>query len=373
MSALAEVFELTGGPDPNSPVVPEVEASSAFLKNFSTAQFTGSNGSGPILNANAVLMPTRADNYRENENANDFRLGNGLGISRPYLRQDSQKGQADGGFHGLAYPNKSFGRSTVSHDLIFNRDDLRERADMSLKKMGFKQNEVPLNANFKPWDWNNLQALGIGTHGNQYNRNTPMPDADAVYRRQYEPAPSRRTQMLTTDVEDAALRPNSTRMHPLTVIANDRQREKEQRIPRNADVHETVIYENIHPRGMGAPNGQQAIKVWGDASVLRAPVGTNETGDRSIFGQWKNPTHHTDPLAVSTIEDQLILHKADRQYVRGHDIMRETKEFKGAVDMLRSQFVTDPNQINPRKHEYPRNMTDINGPLVPIPRSGKVI
>lgn len=379
MTTLAEVFAQTGGPDPLSPAVPDTEPGVSFLSNFSTAQYTGSNGNGPILNANAVLMPSVAANYHDNSTANDFRLGNGLGISRPFGRPDSMGGQVEGGQQGNPYPNKMFGRSTTSHDMNTNRLDHRERAQMNLKKMGYKPEEVPLGAHLQPWQWNNNTALGIGSamqngqQGSQYNRNYGLPDADAAARRLYQPAPSRVTQMLAIDVEDVQMRPSRTLLHPMKVVSEDRQRDKYMRIPRNADVHESVIYENIVPRGWGPGHGQSAPRIYGRSDVLKQPVGSNETGDRSIHGIWKNASHSTDPLAVSTLEDRLQLFRDFEKNVNGRDIDREMHEYSKANIRLDNQSVYDPNTIRPLRSEFPFGNSTPNGPLQVYQSAGRVI
>lgn len=367
MAALAEVFASTGGLDPDAPQTLDYEPSAEFLKSFSTAQYTGSNGSGPILNANAVLIPDRADNYRDTSNSNDYRLYNGLGVSRPYRKQDSMAGQSREGFYGAPIPTKNFGRSDTSHDLMWARDENQARASMALKKYGHKPAEVPQGGYLQPWDWNNLQAMGEGTHGNQYNRNYPLPDADAVHRRIYEPAPSRRTQMLGTDIEIQALRENRTLLHPLKVVTEDRQRDQEQRIPRNTDVVEAVTYSNIHPRGWGPGNSVSAPKIWADASVARYAVGSNDTGTRAVFDRWSNPSNPTDPLAVSTLEDRLTVIKDDLRYVRGHNVDAEAQDFARGEELLNSQFVLDPNEIRPRQGEFPHMASTLNGPLRATP------
>lgn len=364
--ALEQLFSATGGPDPSAPVVPNVEPTAEFLSNFTQAQFTGANGAGPILNANAILLPNRMDNYRDTSNSNDFRLGNGLGVSRAFRKPDSMAGHGPDGFYGRVYPNVNFGRVQRSHDLNWRRDDMYDRARMGFKKMGYKPNEKPYGAYFQPWQWNDLQALGIGSHGNQYNRNTPLPDADAVARRLYEPTPSRKTKMLHTDVEEQALRENLTRLHPVTVVSRDMQRMKHQRIPRNTDVRESVIYENIIPRGMGPPNDVAAPKVWADTSVLRIPIGTNETGDRTVLGRWGNQDAKAvgDPMAASSNEDRLLLRRSDLRSVRGKDLDREVREFVTSNRYLNSRPVADPNYIAPQPGEYPHGtMQDINTPL----------
>ena len=371
MASLEQLFSQTGGPDPNSTALIETGPSPSFLKAFSAAQFTGANGSGPILNANAVLLPTKADQYRDNSNANDFRLGNGLGVSKAFRKPDSMGGQVAGGMHGLPMPNKMFGRDSKSHDLNWNRDELQERANMALKKIGYKPNETPEGSDFKPWQWHDIQKLGIGSHGNQYNRNYSVPDADAVARRLYEPTPSRRTKLITTDVEKAALRPQRTAMHPMAVVSQDRQRQKDQRISRNTDVMESVLYENIMPRGMGSANGVEAVRVWGDTSVLRQPVGNNETGDRSYDGIWRNG-HDTvgGATTTSTLQDKLQLYKDGQTYLRGKPLPREVMEFADGERYLNSRMVSDPNEISVYPGEYPNGQSGISGPLVAYPSAG---
>ncbi len=378
MTTLAEVFAQTGGPDPTSPVVPDTEPGVAFLSNFSTAQYTGSNGNGPILNANAVLMPSVAGNYDDTSTTNDYRLGNGLGISRPFGRPDSMGGQVEGGQYGNPYPNKMFGRSTTSHDQNLNRLDHRERAQMNLKKMGFRPNEVPSGAHLQPWVWQNNTALGIGSamqdgnQGSQFNRHYGVPDADAVARRMYQPTPSRMTQMLAIDVEDVQMRPSRTLLHPMKVVSEDKQRDKYMRIPRNADVHESVVYENIMPRGMGRHN-QAAPRIYGRSDVLKQPRGTNETGDRSIHGIWKNASHSTDPLAASTLADRLQLFQDFEKTVNGRDIDREMREYAAANTRLDSQPVYDPNEIRPARGEFPFGQSTPSGPLRVYQSAGRVI
>jgi hypothetical protein len=375
MAALVDLFDATGGPDPNSPALIEIEPSPEFMQTFSTAQYTGANGSGPILNANAILVPNISDIYRDTANSNDFRLNNGLGVSRAFRKPDSQGGQTDGGFQGLPYPTKNFGRDARSPDLAWRRDDMMERARMGLKKMGFKPDEVPPDSNYFPWQWNDLQALGIGGMGFQYNRNYQPPDADAVARRLYEPTPSRRTKLITTDVEEAALRPNRTAYHPMKVVSEDRTREMEQRIPRNTDVIESVVYEKIFPRGMGPGNNQEAPYIFADPSVLRIPVGNNETGDRSYIRPWGNPHDLNEGAAMlsSTMEDLLVMQKSDNKYVRGQDIDEELRQYATSEMYLNSRMVPDPNEINPYPGEFPRGQSGTSAPLVPYPSAGVAI
>lgn len=367
---LADVFAQTGGTgrDPYSGVVYGMDylnSDSAFLQNFHTPE-TGANGSGPILNANANLLPTRADQYRDISDKLDYRLPGGLGVARPYRHNDSLGGNTGEGQYGWANPSKMFGRDSKTYDLNYKREEMIERAQAGFKKMGFKPNEIPEGADFMPWQWNDLEALGIGgapiDNPNQYNRNYGPPDADAVVRRLYQPAPSKVTKMIQTDVETAALRPNLTRMHPLKVVTEDRQRMKLQRPSRNADVIESVIYENIMPRGMRS--NHTTPKVWADPNALRQPVGTNDTGDRSCDGIWKNGySYNTAPLIDATLEDLLIMHKNSFHQVQGKDPVREEEQFADGEKELLGQSVIDWNHINPGPGEFPQNRNGLNVPL----------
>ena len=383
--SLSSLFQKTGGSgriplDSNAPGMEYMDPSSQFMENFMTPN-TGANGGGPILNANANLLPTRADEYRDLANTLDYRMNNGLGVSSNYRKPDSLGGQTVDGFQGMPYPSKMFGRNSVSYDLNYKRDEMRERASAGLKKMGFRPNEVPQFADYMPWEWNNTTALGISgaqTIGNpnQYNRNYPIPDADAVARRMYQPAPSRQTQMLSTDVEEAALRPQQTLMHPMKVVTEDRQRMKLQRIPRNSDVIEAVLYENIEPRGMG--NKVEAPRVWSDVSVLREAVGTNDTGSRAVNGRWENPHSNVNPLHDTTTEDLLIMAKDDFRYVQGKDPEFENKEYGMGELELRSQHVLDTFDLQPKSglakpRDFPHDASTINGPLRVVPEAGREI
>lgn len=374
MATLNAIFAATGGPDKNSPALLEAEPTPAFLEAFTSTgnQQTGANGSGPILNANANLLPDRSDQFRDSSVMNDFKLGNGLGISRAFRKQDSQGGQVNEGFQGLPYPNKQFGRSTVSHDQVYDREANDERARMAIKKMGYKPDEAPKGAAYFPWQWNNKQAMGEGGgpigNPNQYNRNYGLPDADAAARRLYEPTPSRRTKMVSTSAEVAALRPQRTLMHPMTVVSQDRQREKEQRVSRNVDVAEAVIYEGIAPRGMAPVNGVEAHKVWGETSVLRIPVGNNETGDRSQLGIWRNGHDPHGAMLDSSLQDRLQLQKDRQRYLEGQDPTAEITQWRhrqrSMLDGPRGAWF-DPNKIQPSREEYPHDQSGINGPLQP--------
>jgi len=373
---LSDVFRATGGSgkDPltgDNPGFEYMESNSEFLKNFDTPS-TGANGSGPILNANANLLPTIADQYRDNAEKSDWKLPNGLGIAVPYRKNDSIGGNTETGFYGYAEPSKMFGRNSKSYDLNYLRDEMTQRAYMNFKSLGYKPNEVPKGADFQEWEWNDNQALGIGGgpihNPNQYNRNTPLPDADATARRLYQPAPSRLTKMVQTDVEAAALRPQQTLLNPVKVVSEDRQRMKLQRVPRNADVIETVLYHNIEPRGMGRNTG--APKIWADPNVLSQRVGTNDTGTPAIFDRWGNPYSDTQPLLDATNEDLLIMTKNTMDQVRGHKPELEAKQYRqGEIELLR-QKVNDYNNIDPRKSEFPHNASGLNTALVPVPGVG---
>lgn len=375
---LSGVFRQTGGSgrdtlNGDNAGLDFLEAESEFMKNFKTPM-VGANGAGPILNANANLLPTLADQYRETANSNDYRLGDGLGIARPYRRNDSMGGATRDGFYGFTKPTKMFGRDSKTPDLNYQRDDMISRADVTLKKMGDRPNEVPQFAAYQPWDWNNTYLTGRGGaaigNQNQYNRNYPVPDADQAARRSYNPAPSRKTKMLATDVETAALRPNRTLLHPLKVVTEDRQRQKLQRPSRNTDVIESVVYDNIMPRGMGSSHGTP--KVWSDPDVLRQPVATNDTGSRAVNGIWKNG--FSDPLQYVTNEDKLIAAKNTMVQVRGHrSVAQDEAEFAASEEALQRQRVPDYNHIQPQRGEFPHNQQGLNVPLLPFKGVGRSI
>jgi hypothetical protein len=263
-----------------------------------------------------------------------------------------------------------FGRNSKSYDLNYLRDEMTARSAMNFKKMGFKPNEVPTQAEYFPWEWNDNQALGIGGvpigNPNQYNRNGVVPDADAVARRLYQPTPSRMTKMLTTDVEVAAIRPNKTLLHPMTVVSEDLQRQKLQRPSRNADVIESVTYENIMPRGMGMV-GKEAPRVYSDTDVLRKPIGTNDTGGRDVDGRWENGHSNVNPLISTSLEDLLTLHKDDFKYVQGKDPGFEEDEFKRGEKLLLSQRVPDYNHVDPTAGEYVHDAGGLNVPYAMLP------
>lgn len=374
---LAALFRGTGGTGleydaPTDIGMDMLAGDSEFLGNFETA-FTGGNRGGPILNADANLMPTRADQYRDISNTLDHRLGDGLSVARPFRKNDSMGGSTPGGFYGPVGPTKMFGRDSHAPDLNYEREHSLERARAGFKKLGFKSDEQPEGANFQPWNWNDLQALGIGgteENPNQYNRNYSLPDADAVARRMYQPAPSRTTKMLSIDTEAASLIPQRTLLHPLKVVTEDRQREKLQRIPRNTDVIEAVTYENIAPRGMGSRVG--APRVWSDADVLRQVVGTNETADRSVYGRWNSG--YSQPLQAVQNEDKLRVAEHDFSVVRGNEPPADAAQqmLRGEA-RLRAQTVPDPTSVAVRRGEFPWNRDASSGALYRPRDAGRVI
>ena len=225
-----------------------------------------------------------------------------------------------------------------------------------------------------PWQWNNLNALGIGgppddPSSNQYNRNYSLPDADMAARRLYQPAPSRLTKMLSTDIEVASLMPQRTLLHPLKVVSEDRQRMKLQRIPRNADVIESVTYENIMPRGMGSRVG--APKSWSSTDVLRIPIGTNETGDPTVFGRWN--VGLSEPLQDVQNEDRMRVANNDFRAVQGKQPEIEEEEYEAAVAWLASQRAPDPTNITVKPGEYPWKRSNTSQPLYMPKNVGRVI
>jgi len=340
------------------PSEPPAESDSAFLNNFKTPISFGR--SSYALNDNANLLPTRADQYRDTSTFNDFKLNNGLAVARAYRKSDSLGANTASGFSGHAEPSKMFGRDSKSYDLNFVRWQLDERARTALKQMGSKAGEVPTGGYIQPWAWNDHQDIGEGgvlsmpdgsyrtLSVNQYNRHYGVPDADAVARRLYQPAPSRLTKMLATDVETAALRQNQTLLDPVKVVSEDRQRMKQQRVPRNADVIESVVYDNIFPRGFQAK--VEAPYVFPEASTIRQATGSNETGSKAVLGRWNNGfTYLADPMAAVTNEDFLLMQKNTQAQIRGHDIEAETQRYREAELKLLRQTVDDPTGIQPRE------------------------
>lgn len=351
---LAALFRGTGGTGMDYMRADDIgtqymQEDSAFLENFETP-FTGASGGGPILNPDANLMPTRADEYRDIANTLDYRLGDGLGVARFARRNDSVGGNTQDGMYGASEPSKMFGRDSRTPDLNYERENMLDRARAGFKKMGFKNAEAPPEAHFQPWQWNDLAALGIGgsaENPNQYNRNYAPPDADAVARRSYQPAPSRLSKMLATDMEVAALRPQRTLLDPLKVVSEDRTRMALTRIPRNADVAEAVLYENIVPRGFSSR--VEAPRAYAEADALRRPVGTNETADRSVLGRWN--VGLSEPLQDVQNEDRARAARFDFVGVRGYNPSAELRQFDAAREKLDAQAVADPSRVRPTPEE----------------------
>jgi hypothetical protein len=371
MATLTDLFLNTNGGDSRISIpdpINHLDPSGPYLTNFSTPYISANEREGAILNPYANLLPTTADQYRDSSNFNDFRLGNGLGISKAFRKQDSQPGNGDweGSFYGMVKPTKNFGRSDVTPDLNNRRVDNTERARMSFKKLGFKPNEKPKNAYYQPWEWYPVAGYGDPNvqNNSNYNRNYGLPDADAVARRMYQPAPSRLTKMLSTDTEDQSLRPQQTLMHPMKVVSEDRQRQKFQRIPKNTDVAEAVIYENIHPRGMGAPNLVEAPRVHADARVIRQPIGSNDTGSKAVFDRLGNQGPGSgNEMLVETLEDSLLRFKTDQKYVQGHDIDAEMQMYLRGEEELNGTYTPDPFDILRSAGSYEHDRSTINTPV----------
>lgn len=355
------------GSAPDSNAAPDRNAAAPtddFLRAFAAP--TGGFQTGPIQNLDANLLPTRVDAYRDSCNTNDFRLGNGLGVSRPFRKPDSQPAATGDGFHGWVRPTKNFGRSDRNSDANMRRVDAEERASMHRRPMGSKDYEVPEGMRAQEWVYNNQVQLGVAGGEHQYNRNTPMPDASKVARRGYEPAPSRRSKLASTDVETAALRPNSTRYLPLQFFEEDHSRDIVRRVPRNTDVREAVIYESAPPRGMGPHGGVAAPVAHPSVDAQRRPIGTNETGDRSVLGIWTAPRDTTGGVKhLTTNEDFALLHRDEHKYIRGHDLDYELGYHTRAAAVLDRAPVRDPALIRPREDEFvgAAQRSGSNGPL----------
>ncbi len=363
-NALSSLFHEAGGSgrlyeSPDDIGLEFLQDNSEFMQNFQTPM-TGINGMGPINNENANLLPTRADQYHDIANSLDYRLHNGIGVSRYERKADSLGGNTEDGFYGFAAPSKMFGRDSRTPDLNYERDSLAERAKSGLKKMGFKNEEVPQQSNYFPWQWNDINALGIG-EGNNYNRNYSLPDADAVRGRLYQPPPSRLTKQLQTDVETISLVPQRTLLDPQKVVSEDLQRQKLQRIRANADVFESVIYENIMPRGMGTRT--DAPIIYADADVLRQPVGSNDTGDKSVFDIWKPGFSEINPLLDVSLNDRLASVNYSVRAIEGKNPDDEFVEFRANSANFPSA-VPDPFNIAPKAGEFPFNRSGSSNPLL---------
>lgn len=380
---LGDLFEYTNGdvkmlnfPLNDNPSF--LDAESSFMQNFVTP-FSGTDVDG-IMNPDVSALPTMDDSYRDFSNTNDFRLGTGLGISRAFRKPDSMLAHTgDSPMFGAIQPNKNFGRSTVSHDLNNLRVEHGERANMSLKKLGFKNAQQPDDSYYQPYEWNvqpggpahqemqrgegaSGQQMGSSAYSSFVRSHHPVMDADQFARRSYQPAPSRLTKMLGVDIEQQGLMQQRTMLDPMTYVTNDRQREKFQSVPRNADVAEAVIYENITPRGMAPPMGNQAPQIYSEYDVLRQPIGTNDTGSRAVFDRLTNPySHQGHELLAETLEDNLVRYKSDYEFVQGKNLKAEIEDFMAGEQAFAAQAVRD-QYVRPTIPSYDGRMDGINGP-----------
>jgi hypothetical protein len=92
------------------------------------------------------------------------------------------------------------------------------------------------------------------------------------------------------------------------------------------------------PRGMKSL--VPAPYVFSNPDENKKPVGTNDTGDRSVLGVWPRP--FSDPLAHQTMEDSLQRMKHDAKYVRGHNLDAELHYSNNDEKSLAVQRVPDP-------------------------------
>lgn len=372
-NALSSLFREAGGSgrlyeSPDDIGLEFLEDNSEFMQNFQTP-VTGVNGMGPINNENANLLPTQADQYHDIANSLDYRLGNGIGVSRFDRKTDSSGGNTEEGFYGFSAPSKMFGRDSKTPDLNYERDSMTERARSGLKKLGFKNEEVPQQSNYFPWQWNDINALGIG-EGNNYNRNYSLPDADAIRARLYQPPPSRLTKQLQTDIETISLVPQRTLLDPEKVVSDDPQRQKLQRIRSNADVFESVIYENVMPRGMASKT--TAPTIYADVDALRGPIGSNDTGDKSVLDIWRPGFSEINPYLDVSLNDRLASVNYSVRAIEGKNPDGEFAQFKKQMNNNFSA-VADPFQIKPKLGEFPVNRSGPSNPLLRPKSSLKII
>lgn len=348
---LSELFLQTSGGAkalsfPETPPLNYLDSDSPYMKNFNTP-FTGINNndkSNSIMNANATIVPTRDDSYRDSSSFHDYRLGHGIGISKAFKKSDSLL--AHSGINpimGRIVPNKNFGRSDKTVDLNNARNVHTERAILTTPFLGTKSNENPEHSYVQPWNWNDRTNKDGSAYQSSVRSHHPVPDADAIHRRIYQPAPSRLTKMLSTTTELESMMPQKTLMHPMKYVTEDRQRMKHQRPSKNHDVTEAVIYENIHPRGMKAI--VEAPRIYGESSVLRQPVGSSDTGDKSVFDRFNTPHDTTGggALLSETNEDRMLTAKTDFKYVRGYNLKREVEDFVKGNEYLDDQYNSNSN------------------------------
>lgn len=263
----------------------------------------------PVTNPFANFLPDRADQFRDLASARDFRLPNGVGVSRFYRKPDSQEAWTAEGMFGPVFPDKLPGTG-ADRSRPPARSEAEQRAATVLPQIYQRAHETPEGANFRPYEWNNLQASGSGGPlQSMYNRNVPRPvDAQAAARRLYQPAPNRLKKLLSSDVEEAALRPTVALPPP----ESDAGRIPYYRHRRNADVLETVQERSVLFSTRGAP------RVWSDASVMRAPKGFAETGGaRAVRGRWSAPDIPGGESAAQTLDDRLLAHREALRWVQG--------------------------------------------------------
>lgn len=325
----------------------ELEPGSEFLRNFQTPWTGTSDKAQDIMNANANVLPTDAGQYEDPGTiAHDYKLPHGLGVARAFRKPDSQL--AVGTFRSEPTPTANFGRVDKSMDFNMMRGELEERARAPLKKAGYKDYEKPEGAYLQPWEWNAQIGYGSGAgdanHSNRHRHYGLGADAELLARRKYEPPRARLQKMIGVDTELQSLLPNRTMLDPEKVISEDRTREVELRIPRNADVAEAVIDENIAPRAWGTSNSRAAHRVHMDATQLRQPIGNSDTGDRSLLNEWRNAysIYNAGVRHADTMEDKLMRAMVDFEQVRGYDAVREMEEFAVAERTLKSRHVPDP-------------------------------
>ncbi len=318
----------------NESAPPDVDLlDSAGQRAFASQFFTRL---APMDAWNAV--PTSDYSWHDNTSANDYRMPGGLGYSRTMSREDSMPHEV---WHGTTMPNKNPGRNSKSVDL--DRGALQDRANHMFRKLGSKPHMNPPGTNIQRWDYDvqEQQHPEGSPFYHQHNRNNTLPpDADSVYRRLYQPPPSRLTKMLSTDVEEQGLRPNRTLMSATAMLNNDMSRRQLYAVPKNADVRESVMSGwavGDAPRGLSRVVAQPHI--WSE-SVYRAPLGSNDTGDKSVFGFLPPPNHEGERTAQH-YADRLRAQQGYNKYVRGHNIDEELA-YAAAFRAKQKQTLANP-------------------------------
>lgn len=308
-------------------------------------------------NPHANLLPNIDDSLRDTQLRNEWRLGNGMGISRAFRKPDSQLSE---GFKGiLSSPGlaqtKLFGRNTKTPEVSRN-----VQVDYALRNINNnKYDEVPEGAGYKEYDWNvplNGSGARMATTNNLaahlHNRNAHYLDHDMAAKRIYKPPPSRLTKKLHVEVEKNQLRPQNMIRDPMKVFENDPRNYIQMRTPRNADVREMVTTERrdgVLLRGAGPMNGVVAQSARTRVDHFKRPIAYAETGTRDILNRWGQPNPTRDGNGVLRQNEQDRMKYEDNQsFIRGYRIQKELDANQRSASRLNAMPVPDPFNLHSR-------------------------